>query len=471
MEKKQLRNLSANALQLIFNQLFGFGIFYILSTTLSKDSFGNVNLALAILLAIFNILSCGIDQLIIKKIAAGEDKHAMLSLYISHTLITGLLLYGLLLAGAALFPHRPPVYNLVLLIGIGKLMVYFSTPFKQVANGLERFKLLARLLLISNFTRCVCLIVFAIFYTVNLTTIIAIFIAGDTLELLIGIYLFRRAVKMPLAIKWNKTAYFKLLRESLPQTGVVIITSSLARFDWIFIGIMVSAVKLAEYSFAYKIFEIATLPLLAIAPLLIPHFTKLFQQQTIDTGNFKLLVRLEMMVAALIGLILTMCWSPFIDWLTVGKYGAVNASTIFILSLCMPFLYLNNFLWTVYFAQGKLKMILHAFVITLIVNVAGDIMLIPLYKNEGAAFGFLLSCMAQALFFLRKNTIPEFNNIWQPLFICTGCALISGFLTDTLALNAFISLPVSIVFYLVLLAITRQIKLNGRESFAGLVSW
>jgi O-antigen/teichoic acid export membrane protein len=471
MKRKQLSNLSANALQLIFNQFFGLVIFYILSTSLSKDSFGQVNLALAILLAAFNILSCGIDQLIIKKIAVGDDKQTMLSLYVSHTLITGLLFYGILLTGFILFPHHPSIYNLVLLIGIGKLMIYFSAPFKQVANGLELFKLLAWLLVISNFTRCVCLVVLALLHGINLTAIVAIFIIGDTLELAVGVYLFKRTVSIPLAIKWNKTGYMQLLRESLPQTGVVVITSALARFDWIYIGCILSAVKLAEYSFAYKVFEISTLPLLAIAPLLIPHFTKLFQQPNINMANFKFLIRVEMVVAAFMGLVLNIGWSPFIDGVTAGKYGVINVNTIFILSLCMPLLYLNNFLWTIYFVQGKLKMILTAFIITLVVNVAGDILLIPYYKNEGAAFAFLLGCVAQAIFFLQKNSISELNKIWLPLLICSACAFCSGSITRFIFVNTWIALPVSVIFYFVLLLATTQIRLRDRKNLAELINW
>ena len=45
-----VNNLSANTLQLIINQLFGLVIFYILSTGLDKNSFGQINLALALML-------------------------------------------------------------------------------------------------------------------------------------------------------------------------------------------------------------------------------------------------------------------------------------------------------------------------------------------------------------------------------------------------------------------------------------
>jgi len=470
MKKRLIKNLSVNTIQLIINQLLGLGMFYILSTGLDKNSFGLINLSLAILLAVFNILSFGIDQVVIKKIAAGADIRSMLSIYICHVVITGLVFYGLLFLGAILFQRTNDLYTILLLIGIGKLMIFFSTPFKQAANGMERFKLLAYMSVISNLIRCCGLIMFALLHCLSLHRIILLFIAGDLAELLFCAYLFSLSTKIPLTIKWDRINYVKLLRESLPQTGVVLITSALARFDWIFIGFTVSAIKLAEYSFAYKIFEISTLPLLAIAPLLIPRFTKLFRQSDTRLAELKFLVRIEMIVAAFIGLVLNICWSPVIDGLTSGKYGLVNLKTIFILSLCMPLLYLNNFLWTIYFARGRLKMILTSFIVTFLVNVSLDILLIPMLKNEGAAIAFLAACLVQTVYYLKKNDISELANVWQPLIACTAVALLSGFLSKNLFGDHWLTLPFALIFYIVTIIITSQIRLSDRKYFKQLFS-
>lgn len=470
MKRKLAGNLSVNAVQLILNQVFGLGIFYTLSTGLSKSDFGQINLALAVLLSVFNILSLGIDQLVIKKIASGAAVGSTLSLYICHVLLTGLSFYGLLLAGKYLFPQTA-TYNLIVWIGIGKLLMFFSTPLKQVANGLEKFNLLAYMSVVSNLVRCISLLLFGLLHLLSVQNIIVIFIAGDLIELLVCIVLFKRTIKVALPVKWDKTNYIKLLRESLPQTGVVVITSALARFDWIFIGFILSAAKLAEYSFAYKIFEIATLPMLAIAPLLIPLFTKLFQQKDIAAENLKFLIKTEIMVAAFTVLLLNICWNPLIDQLTSGKYGMVNSKTIFILSLCMPLLYVNNFLWTINFAQGRLKMILFSFIITLLVNVSGDIILIPLYKNEGAAFAFLLSCLAQMLFYLKKNDIPALRTIWQPLIICTGSAVASGLVAGMLLSNIWLVIVSSVLIYLILLVVTAQFRFSDAGNFKRLIHW
>lgn len=471
MKRKLSQNLSVNALQLIINQVLGLGIFYILSTGLDKNNFGKINLALAILLAAFNILSCGIDQVSIRKIAAGSPPGNVLSLYLCHVLITGLVFYGILFVGNFIFSTKENIYQLVLLIGIGKLMFFFSTPFKQSASGMERFNLLAYMSVISNLVRCCGLIAVAICHLLTMPAVVGIFIFGDVLEMLFCIILFRKATQVPIVIKWNWPAYIALLRESLPQVGVVLITSALARFDWIFIGFMVSAVKLAEYSFAYKVFEMATLPLLAIAPLLIPRFTKLFQQENIDTTGLKFLLKTEMIVAVLIAVLLNVCWAPVIDVVTYGKYGAINVTTIFILSLCMPLLYFNNFFWTIYFAQGRMRMIFTSFLIAFIVNVVGDLILIPFYKNEGAALAFLISCLAQSVFFLRQNTIATLGKPFMPLIICTSCGLLSGFAAKLIFPQNWLILLAAIIFYFSALFITGQLSRKDKEDLTRVLNW
>lgn len=469
---KNIRNLSANVLQLVLNQVFGLGIFYLLSTGLSKTDFGQINLALAVLLAVFNILSMGIDQLVIKRIASGAPVQTTLSLYIGHVLLAGVVFYGILLSGKILFPHAGDVYNLVLIIGIGKLAMFFSGPFKQIASGLEKFRLLGYMSVISNAVRCLSLLAFVLSgHQISIAAIVIIFIAADIAELITCIYLFKYTVNARLMFKWDKANYLNLLKEALPQSGVVMITSALARFDWIFIGIILSAQKLAEYSFAYKVFEMATLPLTAIAPLLIPRFTNLFLNDTADTGNFKTLIRLEMIIAGLVALVLNVYWSPVIDGLTNGKYGAINVQTLLLLSLSMPLLYINNVLWTAFFAKGQLKMILRAFIVTLLVNVAGDITLIPLYKNEGAALAFLLANLAQTIFFLNKNTIPELKTAWQPLITCVGCAFGAGLSAKYLLADTWLVLPASVIIYFVLLILTAQIRFKGRQNLQALMNW
>lgn len=178
-----------------------------------------------------------------------------------------------------------------------------------------------------------------------------------------------------------------------------------------------------------------------------------------------------MIIAAITGLLLNMCWNPLIDLVTGGKYGEINTNTIFLLSLCLPFLYLMNFFWTIYFVQNRLKTILYIFLITFGVNVIGDLILIPFFKNEGAAVAFLASCIIQAVLFTAKNKVGELNNALFTLAKCILCALISGMLSKILFHNLLITIVISVVFYFLLLFLTRQISSGDRKYFSKIWNW
>ena len=467
MKRKLLHDISANTFQVVINQCCGLVIFYVLSIHFSKGDFGEINWALALLLTTFSVLSFGIDQGSIKKIASGKDAQQILSVYIIHVLLAGFLFYGLMLFSSFFFKNFFHQHFLLLFLGIGKLMIFFSTPFKQLANGLEKFRALIYMSICSNVVRSIALIIFSIVYPLNLHIVIIIFIAGDILELLLCLFITKLIIKTPVAIKWNKENYFNLVKESIPLGGVAVFTSTMARFDWIFLGLLASNIILAEYSFAYKAFEVATLPLLVIAPILIPRFTKLFHVGFTARKEQELfiLLRIEIIIASLVALILNITWSPVIDFITHGKYGTVNHYTILILSACMPLLYINNFLWTILFAKGKFKQVFYIIGITFLINIIGDIFLIIYFKAEGAAFAYLLALIVQLILYWRKVEIKGINKQWKSILLVPIIAIVSGVMPSMLFNNTYQILFTSVLIFISILFISKQLRRNEWSIF------
>jgi O-antigen/teichoic acid export membrane protein len=460
MKRRFIHDISVNSFQVIINQLCGLVIFYILSIHFSKEDFGEINWALAVLLTAFSVLSFGIDQVFIKKIASGNDAKQILSVYIIHVLLAGFVFYGLLLAGSFFFSNFSRQYYLLLFLGIGKLAIFFSTPFKQLANGLEKFKALLFMSICSNVIRGVLLIVFSLIYPLKLYGVIIIFIAGDITELSLCLFFLKFIIKIPIVIRWDKANYFNLIKESIPLGGVAIFTSAIARFDWILLGLLASNVVLAEYSFAYKAFEVAILPLLVIAPVLIPRFTKLFHLGSIDNitkpQDLFILLRIEIIIASSVALVLNIVWVQVIDFITDGKYGAINHYTILILSGCMPLLYLNNFLWTIHFAKGHFKQIFYIIATSFLINIIADIFLILFFKAEGAAFAYFLALFVQTILYWRKMQIKEIKQ--KSLFLIPTIAIFSGILSTFFFNCTWLILITSLLIYIILLLIGKQIK-------------
>jgi O-antigen/teichoic acid export membrane protein len=446
-----LRNISFSTLQMIINQGFGLVVFYILSRQLDKTTFGNFNFALAILLTSFGILSCGLDQLVVKKIAWGENLSSILSLYLFHTVLAVGFFYLVLLSFVFLAPFYFNSHYLLLYLSLGKLFNFFSMPFKQLSAGLEKFRALMWMSIGSSVVRGLFLSIAFAADVLTIKSILIIFIAADFIELLISILISRSYLETPLFLDLNLQKYKKLFEEALPQLATVILSAVIARMDWILIGIFLSALKLGEYSFAYKAFEVSTFPLLIVAPILIPLFSKIFKAKLPDPAKLvqlKILLSVELAIASLTAIILAIVWVPVVDFISDGKYGAVNQKTIFFLSLCIPFLYFNNFMWTVNFTMSKLKMIMYVFVATFIINAVADLVLIPLLENEGAAIAYFLALIAQSMYFLRRTKIIGFDGLTSILFGFPSCALVSGMIATFFFNNILLVLITSIGIYI-----------------------
>lgn len=461
MKKKLLSDISASTLQVILNQLCGLLIFYILSTQLSKEIFGELNWTLAVLLAAFSILSFGIDQVMVKKIAGNENNHATLAAFSMHVVITGLLLYLLLAAAWLLSPSFFDTHRFLLLLAAGKLLLFFASPYKQLANGMEQFRPLLLMSTVSNIVRAVSLVALLLTSNVSTFAVLLLFVAGDITEFIVCTWVTKQYLKMPVFQSWNTAAYKSLLKESLPQMGVVLFTAALSRFDWIFLGLFSSTVILANYSFANKVFEVSQVPLLIIAPLLLPRFTKIVKQpQLVHEKKMVLqaLLRYEIMIACAVALVLQAIWVPVVDFITDNKYGAVNKYTILLLVSSMPFLYFNNFLWSICFAKGDLKPVLRIFFACFIVNLSGILLTVPFYGAEGAAASYLVSIILQSVLFERYHRLTyQVQYQTGNCLLILLCALIAGFTSTVLLSGLLLQLPAAVLLFLVLLLLSGSI--------------
>src|SRR4030095_4833578 len=105
MGKKIVLDISASTFQILVNQFSGFVVFYILSKYLSKHVFGEINWSVAIFVIGFSILSFGIDQIVTKRIAAGDSPSTVLSLHLTHVLITSCLFFGIIIFSSFFFKN------------------------------------------------------------------------------------------------------------------------------------------------------------------------------------------------------------------------------------------------------------------------------------------------------------------------------------------------------------------------------
>ena len=191
-------------------------------------------------------------------------------------LLSGIGFYLILLVLQIIFPSFFTIHSFLLVIGISQLLSFIASPFKQVANGKERFDYLAIMSSTGNFVRVILLTGTLLFSLVTIERVLIIFILSSLVELLVCFFLarFRMNIVIPFNIRFRD--YKKLLKESLPQIKAAFLMAGITRIDWILLGVFSGSAIVAEYSFAYRAYELSPFPLLIIAPVLLSRFSKFF---------------------------------------------------------------------------------------------------------------------------------------------------------------------------------------------------
>lgn len=436
MQKQGLRYIfslfSANALQIAFSQLGNLFLFWLASKELSKNDFGDFNWYIAIYGTLIAFFSFGFDFIVIKRVSSkNETDAARIQLLQSLIVCAVSVLPLVLILFSGLFSSQ---FRETLFILVAFQFTYLSMPFKNALTGKELFSKSAQAIIASNALKIALVLLMYALHNVTLFNICLLLAICNFVELIFYIINSYKAFERRFFSKLSFSYYAEVFKESLPQLGVIIFDSAFARIDWILLGVLSTAnaaINTAEYSFAYKIFELSKLPLLVLAPILFTRFSKLFYQTEAITDDMKNGVRsffkLEMIVGMTIPLILNLSWVPLMQFFTGNKYGPENALIYFLLSLTLPITYMINFLWTAAFAQGQLKLTMILSIINSCLNILFNILLIPKYGQTGAAVSFLACNVIMLPIYLYFVIQKEIKFPIKDSIHIVGISLIVGF--------------------------------------------
>jgi len=458
-------------MQAVAVQVLGSVFFYFISIYLSKDSFGLISWMNAVCLLITTLLGFGLEQVVVRRIAASDRSDWSAAAFFAHA-VAGFLVVLLLLLILSGILKNESIYRLLPWFFTAQGLIYIGTPLKQYLNAKERFTPYGIIAVISNVGKIVAAYLLLQTKVLSIRTVMIILICTSAFELLcLLVYIIS---KTNFSFKVRFKAYTKLLKESSVQYLSVIFDISLSRMDWILLGVMASNVVLADYSFAYRAFELARLPIFIIAPVILPRLSRLMslnnrpdavQQELINS-----FVRVEMFFAVMIPLALNILWTPLITLITKGKYGDANTLQFGILSLCIPLLLFINMLWSLSFSAKKYKAVTGITIACAVVNILLNIILIPILGGNGAAIAFFVTTVLQGgLYYgLVHKQITAINLRPAILFIAMGAALYFGvmYIHVHFVLRVFIATAI----YLLLAILSKQITRQHLQNFKHLLS-
>ncbi len=460
MKSNLLKKIFSSGLQAVSVQILGVLFFIIISYYLPKNEFGIIGWSNATAVLLTTALSFGLEQVVIRRIAASDRSDWAAAAYLFHAFAGSIIAFLVLVTLSWIYGESSEKLFYLPWFFAAQAIIYIGIPLKQFLNAKHKFAPYGIIAIISN----ICKISLAYYglhkQMLSVDTVYKILILCAVIELVgLLVYVF---TKTSFRLKFKWIAYTKLIKESVPQYIAMVFDTGLSRIDWILLGWIKGNNAVGDYSFAYRAYELTRLPITVIAPILINVFSRmLVNGNKLDEQKQSTVRKLYTVVifsSMLMPLVLNMLWAPGLDWAYNGKYGSANSTEFLLLSLCIPFQFTINLLWTLTFASKKYKKVTTITIITAVVNLVLNLILIPLYGGLGAAIAYLLTNIVQMVgyYTVVEKQIMHFPLISLYLFLFVGVAVY--FASVSITDNIMIQLLLAVSVYIGIAIMSKQVN-------------
>lgn len=429
MRANILKSFFSSGLQAVSVQILGVIFLGIAAYYLSESDFGVISWVNALSMFIMSVLSFGMEQVVVRRIAASDTSDWSASAFFIHALVGSLIASIIIFIISDNCKDCKEGIRYLPLFFTAQCFLFLVVPLKQFLNAKHLFAPYGVIAFLSNIIKISSSIWLINKELLSVTYVAYILIATAAFELLLLLLYVK--LKTGFSFSFKLKAYKKLIKESAPQYLSIIFDSSLSRLDWILLGIIGSYAATGGYSFAYRAYELARLPIVIIAPVILNIFARLFvtgKQLTQDKKNDIInIYRIEIFISVIIPLVLNIIWSPLLDEFFNYKYGTSNASEFLMLSVCIPLHFAINLMWTILFSAKKYKQVARITMIIAIINLILNLVLIPLYNGLGAAISYFVTTFVQLglLYMLTAKHIIQLPLINMALLIICGMACYS----------------------------------------------
>lgn len=471
MSGKLLKSFFSSGLQAVAVQVLGVIFLGIVAYFLSDEEFGIISWSNAVAMFVTTILGFGLEQVVARRIAASPTSDWAAAAYLFHTFVMSVLAIAAVLVVGNVYSGNDVALKYLPLFFIAQCILLCLLPLKQYLNAKHIFTPYGVVAVSSNLLK-----IGGAWWLINqnllsISNVAYVLVAAAGLEF-VAMLLFV-LLKTSFKPSFKKTAYKKLLKESMPQYLSAIFDTTLSRLDWILLGIIGTYAATGGYGLAYRAYELARLPIVIIAPVILNIFARMLANDSRinaeKANQVKEIFSVQVYLAVLIPLISTLLWSPVLDHVFNGKYGSKNETEFQLLAICIPLHFFINLLWTLAFSARKYKFITTITVITAIANLVLNIILIPMYSGVGAALAYMLTtCVQAALYYIlvyrHIMKIPVFTLV---LFISIGLG--TYILVNSFSWHLTIKIIAAIVIYLAAAFMTGRVKKQNFQTLISLV--
>ena len=384
------KTIIKNFISLSGGELLSKGIAFVITIYLARvilpEGFGILGYTTAFVSYFLLFIDFGFDIISVKKIA--NDK-SIISKYvnniISFRIILALIIFTIL-SIVVFFLNETLVVKLALLLtGLNLFVQSISTEF--VFQATEKIKYLSIKVVAKN----VIILIFVFAFVKDISDVLLVIGISIFANFVMNIWLYLKYSKFFDKFKWviEKKFLKALFAESFPLLISAFMISVYYNLDMVMLGNIKTQTEVGIYNAAYKIFMIGIIPLGAIVRIFLPSLSKIKEVELLKKTlrNFGIMM---LGSGLIISSFIFFTSHQVIQIIFGDKYiGAIIP--LMLLALNITVISVNVFFGNPLTVWGKQKAYSVAITIGAIVNVVLNIILIPKYSYNGAAFATLLS--------------------------------------------------------------------------------
>ncbi len=258
------------------------------------------------------------------------------------------------------------------------------------------------------------LLVVIIHSGMGLIAVVWSFVAGDILSAIVAAVIGWKLLRLRFSFVHQTTRF--LLLEALPMGAILVVFTIYNRIDTVILSFFKGADAVADYGLAYRIYEVVVLGAAFFANAMLPIISNLAEH---DREKLKVFFRKSYVILLILGVgvaITTFVLAPVgVGVLGGARYdGAILALRL--LSLALIVSYFNHINGFTLIALGKQWWSFRIAIVALVVNVALNLVTIPLFSYQAAAVNTFLTealIVVLSLWVIRRElgTMPQLSDV------------------------------------------------------------
>jgi len=384
--KDILRNFVSLASAELLSKLIAFFTTVYLARAITPEGFGIIGFATAFVSYFILFIDLGLDTISIKKIA---NDQAVIGNYVNNVLsfriLISVIIYLLLALIILLIDLETIQKSAILLLGLNLFVQSITLDF--VFQATEKIKYLSIKVISKNLLALVLVLIFIR----NISDVLLVIVIFVLTNLIVSVWMLIKYSNLFESFNWGIDNRFikKLIAESFPLAISAFMISIYYNLDMVMLGVIKTEVEVGIYNAVYRIFMIGILPIGVIVKILLPSLSRISNRK--ELANSLIKYGTLLFVSSISAAIVFYLYAGNILNIIFGKQYLSGTYALMIISFNIAIIGVNVFFGNPLTVWGKQRQYAIAITFGAIANIILNILLIPKFSYNGAAFATLLS--------------------------------------------------------------------------------